>query len=65
MCNPMSVTILTHYHLSKELKVFGDSGVTEVLKDLNHLHDRMAMNPKIQRRCHVIKRSKSYRTCCS
>ena len=34
MRNPLVTTILAQYHLSKRLKVFGDTGVSAVLKEL-------------------------------
>ena len=37
--------ILTHYHVSKGLKYFGNKGAKAVLKELCQLHDRMVMNP--------------------
>ena len=44
--NPLITTIITQYHVSKELKVFGEPGVAAVLKELKQLHDRMVMDPK-------------------
>ena len=38
--------ILTQYHVSKGLKLFGDTGVSTVLKELKQLHSRMVMDPK-------------------
>ena len=46
MRNPLITTILTQYHVSKVLKVFGEPGVAAVLKELKKLHDRMVMDPK-------------------
>ena len=46
MHNPLITTILTQYHVSKGLKVFGDTGVIAVLKELKNRHDRMVMHPK-------------------
>ena len=46
MRNPLITTILTQYHMSKGIKVFGEPGVAAVLKDLKQLHDRMVMDPK-------------------
>ena len=46
MRNPLVKTILTQYHVSKVLKVFGEPGVAAVLKELKKLHDRMVMDPK-------------------
>ena len=46
MRNPLITTILTQYHVSKGLKVFGEPGVTAVLKELKQLHCRMVMEPK-------------------
>ena len=44
--NPLITTILTQYHVSKELHVFGDSGVDTVMKELKQLHARMLMGQK-------------------
>ena len=44
--NPLITMILTQYHVSKGLKVFGEPGVSSVLKKLKQLHDRMVMDPK-------------------
>ena len=46
MRNPLITTIITQYHVSKGLKVFGEPGVTAVLKELKQLHYRMVMEPK-------------------
>ena len=46
MRNPLITTILTQYHVSKRLKVFGEPGVAAFLKELKQLHERMVMDPK-------------------
>ena len=46
MRNPLITTILTQYHVSKGLKVFGDPRFAAVLKELKQPHDRMVMDPK-------------------
>ena len=46
MRNPLITTMLTQYHVSKGLKVFGEPGVATVLKEINQLHDIMVMDPK-------------------
>ena len=46
MRNLMITTILTQYHVSKGLKVFGDPRLAAVPKELKQLHVRMVMNPK-------------------
>ena len=46
MCNTLITTILTQYHVSKGLKVFGDLVLAAVLKELNQMHDRMVIDPK-------------------
>ena len=46
MRNPPVTTILTQYHVSKGLKLFGEPGVAAVLKELKQLHERMVMEPK-------------------
>ena len=44
--NPLITVILTQYHVSKGLKVFGKTGVAAVLKELKQLHDIMVMDLK-------------------
>ena len=44
--NEMVSTILTQYHVSKGLKIFGEKGVDAVLKELRQLHYRMVIEPK-------------------
>eukprot|EP00957_Ditylum_brightwellii_P049785 3774869-Ditylum_brightwellii.AAC.1 len=39
--DPVTHTILTQYHVSKGLKVFGEEGTNNVLSELKQLHDRM------------------------
>ena len=46
MHNPLITTILTQYHVYKGLKVFDESGVEAVLKELKQLHGRMVTKPK-------------------
>ena len=46
MHNPLITTILTQYHVSKGLKVFGETRVAAVLKELKQLHERMVMEQK-------------------
>ena len=46
MRNPLITTIITQYHVSKQLKVFGEPGVAAFLKELKQLHERMVMDPK-------------------
>eukprot|EP00957_Ditylum_brightwellii_P001556 121820-Ditylum_brightwellii.AAC.1 len=46
LTNPMVATLLTQYHVSKGLKVFGQKGADAVLKELKQLHDRVVMDPK-------------------
>lgn len=46
MSDLLVVTILTQYHMYNGLKVFGDSGIVAVMKELNKIRDRMVMNPK-------------------
>ena len=53
--NPLTTTIITQYHVSKGLEVFGDTGVSAILKELKQLHDRMVMDPQ---NADEIKRSK-------
>eukprot|EP00957_Ditylum_brightwellii_P124595 9496180-Ditylum_brightwellii.AAC.1 len=42
----MVSTILTQYHVSKGLKIFGKKGVDAVLKELRQLHDQMVIEQK-------------------
>eukprot|EP00957_Ditylum_brightwellii_P121850 9292240-Ditylum_brightwellii.AAC.1 len=44
--DPVNHSILTQYHVSKGLKVFGDEGKNTVLSELKQLHDRMVLDPK-------------------
>eukprot|EP00957_Ditylum_brightwellii_P108721 8293936-Ditylum_brightwellii.AAC.1 len=46
MDEPTMHLIMTQYHVSKGLKVFGKEGMEAVLNGLQQLHDRMVMNPK-------------------
>ena len=46
MRNPLITTILTQYHMSEGIKVFGEPGVSAVLNELKQLHNRMVMDPK-------------------
>ena len=41
MHDQLVIIILTQYNISRILRVFGDSGVTVVLKELKQIHDRM------------------------
>ena len=45
MNNDVITTILTQYHVSKGVKVFGQDGIDAVLIELQQLHDRMVMDP--------------------
>ena len=38
-------TVLTHYHVSKGLTVFGQQGIEAVQKEIKQLHDRMVIEP--------------------
>ena len=44
MNDPMVVTVLTQYHFSKGLKLFGQSGLTNFLKEMNQMHYQMVMD---------------------
>ena len=46
MSDPLVTTILTQYHMSKGLKVFGEPGLAAFLKELKKLHNRMVTDPK-------------------
>eukprot|EP00957_Ditylum_brightwellii_P064063 4859920-Ditylum_brightwellii.AAC.1 len=43
---PTITTILTQYHVSHRLKVFGQPGVDAVLTELQQLHDQMVLKPR-------------------
>ena len=42
-------TILSQYHVSKGLKIYGEKGVDAVLKELRQLHDRMVIEPRFSK----------------
>ena len=42
----MVSTVLTQYHVSKGLQIFGERGVDAVLKELRQLHDCMVIEPE-------------------
>ena len=46
MRDPLVTSILTQYHMSKGLKVFGEPGVEVIRKELEQLHDRVVMDLK-------------------
>ena len=46
MRNPLVTKILTYYHVSKGLKLFGDPVVAAILKELKQIHERMIMDQK-------------------
>ena len=46
MTSDVVTTVLTQYHVSKGIKVFGQEGIDAVLKELKQLHDRMVLEPK-------------------
>ena len=56
MHEPLVITILTQYHVSKGLMGFGDHGVAAVLKDLKQLHEIIVTKQKILKKCHVKRR---------
>ena len=41
--NNVITTILTQYHVSKGIKVFGNSRIEAVMKELKKMHDRLVM----------------------
>ena len=45
MTNDIVTTILTQYHVSKGLKIFGQAGAEAVLKELKQLHERLVIEP--------------------
>ena len=46
MTNDIVTTILTQYHVSKGLKIYGQDGIDAVLKEMKQIHDRMVIDPK-------------------
>eukprot|EP00957_Ditylum_brightwellii_P011334 857140-Ditylum_brightwellii.AAC.1 len=46
MDEPVTHSIMTQYHVSKGLKIFGKEGTEAVINELQQLHDRMVMSPK-------------------
>ena len=42
----MVSTILTQFHVSKGLKVYGEKGVNTVLQKLQQLHNCLVIEPK-------------------
>ena len=46
MRNPLVTIILTQYHVSKGMEVFGDPDIAAVLNELKQLHDRMVIDLK-------------------
>eukprot|EP00957_Ditylum_brightwellii_P072115 5481769-Ditylum_brightwellii.AAC.1 len=46
MTCPTITTILTQYHKSRGIKVFGQKGVDAVLTELKQLHEHLVMKPK-------------------
>ena len=45
MKNDVVTTVPTQYHVSKEVKVFGQDGIDAVLAEFKQLQNRVAMNP--------------------
>ena len=46
MKDPMVATVLTQYHVSKGIKVFGDPGIEAVTKEIKQLHEMLVIYPK-------------------
>ena len=46
MTSELATTVLTQYHASKSLKVFGADGINVVFKELKQLHDRLVLDQK-------------------
>eukprot|EP00957_Ditylum_brightwellii_P003680 278978-Ditylum_brightwellii.AAC.1 len=44
--DPINHAIMTQYHMSKGLKIFGRKGIEAVMNELKQLHDRSVLNPK-------------------
>ena len=38
-------TVMTQHNMKKGIKLFGDAGIDAVLKELQQLHDRKALEP--------------------
>ena len=49
MKNNMVSTILTQYHVSEGLKLYGEKGVDVVLKELKQHHNRHIIEPKFSK----------------
>eukprot|EP00957_Ditylum_brightwellii_P004525 343735-Ditylum_brightwellii.AAC.1 len=44
--DPINHTLMTQYHVSKGLKIFGKEGTEAVMKELKQLHERSVLDPK-------------------
>eukprot|EP00957_Ditylum_brightwellii_P033854 2565595-Ditylum_brightwellii.AAC.1 len=47
MTDTIEHSIMTQYHVSKGLRVFGKEGTEVVMSEPKQLHERMVMEPKI------------------
>ena len=46
MTSNLATTMLTQYHLSKGLKIYGKKGENAILQELKQLHDQIVIEPK-------------------
>ena len=46
MSSDLVTTVLTHYHINKGIKKFGQPRVDAVVAELKQLHDRIVMDPR-------------------
>eukprot|EP00957_Ditylum_brightwellii_P165026 12564098-Ditylum_brightwellii.AAC.1 len=44
--DPINHAIMTQYHVSKGLKIFGKKGTEAVMSELKQLHNRSVLDPK-------------------
>jgi hypothetical protein len=47
VAEPLAGTMLTQYSVKRGLKEFGEAGANAVVKELQQLHDRGVMTPKM------------------
>ena len=55
-------TVLSQYHISKGLKIFGGKGVGAVLKELRQLQEIMVMEPKFTNNMNKKQKKTHYNT---
>ena len=57
--------ILTQYHVSKGLNLYGEKGVNTVLQDLKQLHEHLVIKPKFASNMTTKKKRMHFNTSCS